>query len=123
MFVGPTINAVVGSIQSSFREPYDITSFESTCSDCFEWAIPVQQSLSLLRSQDKIIIDTHAGDRRENSPLPTTYLIQDQQSLYEQTDMHGYRDRCVVASDPLSIEARQGELGLYQWYQSWQEVK
>jgi hypothetical protein len=106
MFESPTINAVVGGIQTSFREPYDITSFKTTCSDCFEWAIPVQQSISLLDHKIKSLIDTQAGDRRENIPLPTTYLIHDQQSLYEQSDMHGYRDRCVVAWDPLSNEAR-----------------
>ena len=64
MFEGPTINTVVGDIQTSFREPHDITSFKSTWSDCFEWAIPVQQGASLLDPKI-IIIDTHAGDRRE----------------------------------------------------------
>ena len=119
MFEGPTINAVVGGIQTSFREPYDITSFKSTCSDCFEWAIPVQQGTSFL-DRKIIIIDTYPGDRRENLPLPTTYLIHDRRSPYEQSDMHGYRDRCVVAWNPLSNEARQGELELYQWYRTWQ---
>jgi hypothetical protein len=109
MFEGPTINAVVGGIQTSFREPYDITSFKSTRSDCFEWSIPVQQGISLLERTKIIFIDTHAGDRREQLPSPTTYLIHDRQSPYEQNDMHQYWDRCVVSSDPLSNEVRQGE--------------
>ena len=64
MFEGPTINAVVGGIQSSFREPYDITSFKATRSNCFEGAIPVQHGMSLL-DREITFIDTHAGDLRE----------------------------------------------------------
>ena len=58
----------------------------------------------------------------EDLPLPTTYLIHDQQSLYEPSDMHRYQDRHVVASDPLSYEVRRGELGVFQWYQPWQRT-
>ena len=118
MLEGPTINAVVRGVQTSFREPYDITSFKSARSDSFEWAIPVQHSMSLLDRKINFI-DTSAGDRRGKLPLPTTYLIHDQQSPYERCDMHQYWDRCVVASDPLSYEVRQGALGVFQWYQTW----
>ena len=64
MFEGPTINAVVGGVQGSLREPYDITSLKSTRSDCFEWAVPVQHGMSLLDRKINFI-DRHLGDRRE----------------------------------------------------------
>ena len=75
-------------IQNSFREPYDITVFKTTRSDCFEWVIPVQQVMSLLVRKKIIIIDIRADNLQEILPLPTTYQNQDQQSPYEQNDKH-----------------------------------
>lgn len=60
-----------------------------------------------------------ATAQKINLPLPTTYLIHDPQFPYGQSDMHQYRDQCVVASDPLLNEVRRGALGVFQWYRSW----
>lgn len=42
MLVRPAVDAVVGRVQTAFREPLDVARLESPCADGVEWTVPVQ---------------------------------------------------------------------------------
>ena len=42
MFVCPAIDTIIGSIQATFGEPYDITVLEAPGTNGPEWTVPIQ---------------------------------------------------------------------------------
>lgn len=49
--VCPTVDAVVGSIEATFREPDDVSVLEAACPDGFERAAPVKHLIRGLKTK------------------------------------------------------------------------
>jgi hypothetical protein len=99
MLVCPAINAVVGGVETAFREPDDVAGFETTSTDRLEGAIPMQR---LPRYLFPIIFElSKNASLREclHKPWPTTCLI------------HGRRSRCVRHDKRRGEGRREGSSG------------
>lgn len=82
----PTVKAVVRRVEATFREPSDITIFESTTTDSSKWSIPMEHLKSRLHRQTIAVSRTkigEIGDRRQTDLSPKLIRISTNSSTMQ----------------------------------------